>query len=128
MTRTRIHINTLHLSTILLTIFALFPCDVKEPVFQSLGIEYNRPLNKNKTVQKLTDTCETTLYGNFEASIPANDEVHFPAAIHSLFSPAAPHTEDQHFIFANTALLPADTKPPMYILYQRLKLDLTLKA
>ncbi|SHJ32267.1 hypothetical protein SAMN05444280_11649 [Tangfeifania diversioriginum] len=129
MDKRKIHFNGLLVGTIFLTIFALFPCDVKDPLFKAIDIEYNRPLNKNKTALFEKNSCENDFSDELnaiKAQSTGNNQL-FIFGEESIFS-APFYTNNQNTTTKSIAVENPYNYPAMYILYKRLKFDLFLRA
>lgn len=129
MDKRKIHFNGLLVGTIFLTIFALFPCDVKGPLFKAIDIEYNRPLNKNKTALFEKNSCESDFSYELKAiktQSTGNNQL-FVFTDESISS-APFHTKNQKITANYIAEENPRSYPAMYILYKRLKFDMFLRA
>lgn len=129
MNRRKLHIKASLIGTLFLAIYALLPCDVKVPLFNALDVEYNRPLNKNKTVVTGNNGCaidfsnelqatKTKPEGNFSFIILPGENVALDSG----------QTENHSFYFSSNSSGHIESNPPMYILYKRLKFDMAPPA
>lgn len=108
---------------ILLALFSLASCSVKEPVFRAIGIDYVRPLNQNKSTQTFEDSCKV----HEKSSLPVVEIQHIDHQ--KLFTVSG---ENMYFDFqqkienvvSETARQISVNTHPLYILYKRLKFDL----
>ncbi|MCC9070404.1 hypothetical protein LNQ49_02140 [Flavobacterium sp. F-65] len=125
MANKRTYSQKMRLVVILLTVvFALAPCSVKSSLFSVFDIEYFQTLNKNQTAQTGTSYCEVQ-ESNVNQS--ENSVTKLKKQI-----PVLPVSVPQNQILLATALhnphinvnVSAVNKPPLYILYKRLKSDL----
>jgi hypothetical protein len=121
----RTYSKNIRLAVILLSVvFALTPCSVKSSFFSVFDIEYFQTLNKNQTTQTGTSYCEVQ-----ESSVNQSEN---NVEILKKQIPVLPVSISQKDIYFATALhrkdiyvnVTAVNKPPLYILYKRLKSDL----
>jgi len=111
-----------HTFLMLLALFALASCSVKEPVFRAIGADYQRPLNKTKTLLKVEHNC------NF-----SQDDYHHKTTL-QLPDNNLSGTSNKFEINVENALVELVTELPqkttsdkntrLYILYKRLKFDM----
>lgn len=112
--------NTLLL---LLVLFSLTPCSVKESGALAFGVEYQRPFNKTRAFVSHIDSCDNLVFNQVD-SVKTQDlfELDFLA-----------NTPNNTFLFLsdiNDGYLKTKSKKssdlgqPLYILYSRLKLDI----
>lgn len=124
MTRADLHIKKLQQLVFLLAVFvSLAPCTVKESLFNSLDLAYERPLNKNRTVQNQNSQCVAEVFaktatdqeiGKISVALPGPTEVSIPL----------PSIGPQQNTLSKHTKKPLGNGPPIYILYKRLKFDM----
>lgn len=109
--------NTL---TVLLVLFSLTPCIVKESALRTIEISYNKPLNKAKSTSDQifcqsfdteTEQAEALPVKKINAKIPAHSMSDPTPVSHSLCDHPVPENYDDH-----------PSAPPKYILFKRLKI------
>ncbi|QIA07079.1 hypothetical protein [Draconibacterium halophilum] len=49
-----------HALLVVVALFSLASCSVKEPVFRAIGADYQRPLNKTRTTPNFENHCKTS--------------------------------------------------------------------
>ncbi len=111
-----------HTFLMLLALFALASCSVKKPVFRAIGADYQRPLNKTKTLLKVEHNC------NF-----SQDDYHHKTTL-QLPDNNLSGTSNKFEINVENALIElvpelpqkttSDKNTRLYILYKRLKFDM----
>ena len=106
---------------LLLVLFSLAPCGVKESLFHTFGAEYNSPLNKTKTNASQLNTCS---YWHSTTSITngrnLSADIHLPAYFTALQHTSKATSIGKNKHYRNTTC----NSPPIYILFKRMKLDL----
>ena len=107
---------------IVIALFSLASCSVKEPLFKAIGAEYQRPLNKTKTTPILDHHCLTSA-DDFRISS------NFQNSDYKLFGTAVEQAELLRQPTSVTVKLMAQPEIVaenirLYILYKRLKFDM----
>ncbi|MCV9927193.1 hypothetical protein OIU83_05995 [Flavobacterium sp. LS1R49] len=109
---------------LLAVVFALAPCSVKSSLFSVFDIEYFQTLNKNQTTQTGVSYCEVqeSSFNQSESSVEKLKK-QIPVLPVSISQNQISLTTPLHrkHIYVNVT---AVNKPPLYILYKRLKFDL----
>jgi len=118
------HIKFLRNTLLLLVVlFSLTPCSVKESHFLVLNVEYQRPLNKTRALFSQEDSCESLVFHQVET---VKTQVDFDvnllvlAAIH----PPLILADSKEGNLAKQSKKSSNLGRPLYILYSRLKLDM----
>ncbi|KJF41840.1 hypothetical protein [Draconibacterium sediminis] len=111
-----------HALLVVIALFSLASCSVKEPLFKTIGAEYQRPLNKTKTTPNFEHHCHTS---PDDYRISSN----FQNSDHKLFGTAVeraelllPSTATAEYSFPQPEIVAENTR--LYILYKRLKFDM----
>lgn len=108
----------------LVVLFSLSPCSVKESVYQIFGTEYQRPVNKTKTTPSFQNTCQLQVFSagqdikiskisDFDLVNLADQSFHFFIAVDLI---GHPHKRSEFTVRSG---------PLLFILYKRLKLGLS---
>lgn len=107
----------------LVVLFSLSPCTVKESVYHVFGTEYQRPINKTKTTQSFQSTCQAQVFSTSTAHkiSKISDFDLFRIAIQS-FQQLIPIDQSGNPQKRNE--LSVEYSPHLFILYKRLKLGL----
>ncbi|WP_297100890.1 hypothetical protein [uncultured Draconibacterium sp.] len=107
---------------IVIALFSLASCSVKEPLFKAIGAEYQRPLNKTKTTPNFENHCQTSPHDFWISSNAQNSD-------HNLLGTAVERdefllqsTSFVEYSFEQTEIVAENTR--LYILYKRLKFDM----
>lgn len=111
-----------HTFLVLLALFSLASCSVKEPVFRAIGADYQRPLNKTKTLLKVEHNCnfsqddyrQNTTF-QFPDNNPAGTSREFEGNIKASRVQLVPELQQK---------VTSDKNTRLYILYKRLKFDI----
>lgn len=111
-----------HILWVCFLLLALSPCTVKAALFDSVNVEYTKPLNKSKvTIQ--TNSCQYAQIESQHVSIAKQAK-----AIQEM--EAVVFYRIQNFTIRSSKIYSKYSKncsgnsPPKYILYKRLKLDI----
>lgn len=107
----------------LVVLFSLSPCAVKESVYHVFGTEYQRPINKTKTTQSFQNTCQAQVFSTSTAVkiSKISDFDLFRLAILS-FQQLIPI--DQSGNPQKRSEISVQHSPLLFILYKRLKIGL----
>ncbi|HKL72284.1 MAG TPA: hypothetical protein VJ855_06465 [Marinilabiliaceae bacterium] len=121
------HINyTKSVIAMLMVLFALTPCTVKESAYQLVDVEYQRPLNQTKSAHVSSSSCE--LSEMEDAFIVSSEQSQVVGSSSGLRSSSFLHlttsVEIQDFLPEYLNKQPEDSFSPFYILYSRLKIAL----
>ena len=111
-----------HTFLVLLALFSLASCSVKEPVFRAIGADYQRPLNKTKTLLKVEHNCnfsQDDYRHNTTFQLPDNSL----AATNNDFE-RNPETLLIEIVTEFQQKVTSDKNTRLYILYKRLKFDI----
>ena len=107
----------------LVVLFSLSPCTVKESIYQVFGTEYQRPVNKTKTTQSFHSTCQAQVFSTSTVLkiSKISDFDLFRLAVRSFqqFIPI-----DQSGNPQKRSELSVECSPLLFILYKRLKIGL----
>lgn len=111
-----------HALLVVIALFSLASCSVKEPLFKAIGAEYQRPLNKTKTTPNFENHCQTSPDDFQISSNSYNSD-------HNLLGAAVEHNElllqptaISGYSFLQPEIVAENTR--LYILYKRLKFDM----
>jgi len=108
------------ITLIWLILFSLFPCIVKEGMFNWIDIEYSKPLNKSKTTAQ-TRLCQYSPHNiqhiSFEKKSKFNKQIE-PTDFFGQPFFIARATK----VYGNDSKTFSGNSPPKYILYKRLKI------
>lgn len=121
------HINyTKGVILMLMALFALTPCSVKESAYQLVNVEYQRPLNQTKSTQVNNSSCEVSemedgLIVTTTQSNTANLLLDIEPGVISTLTPLL---STQVFTYEYLSSQPSTSFAPLYILYSRLKIAL----
>lgn len=121
------HINyTKGVILMLMALFALTPCSVKESAYQLVNVEYQRPLNQTKSTQVNNSSCEVSemedgLIVTATQSNAANLLLDIEPGVISTLTPLL---STQVFTYEYLSSQPSTSFAPLYILYSRLKIAL----
>src|SRR5690554_750110 len=121
------HINyTKSVIVMLMVLFALTPCTVKESAYQLIDVEYQRPLNQAKSAHVSSSSCE--FYEMEDAFIASSDQSQVVDFLPGLKSSSLLYlttfVDIQNFLPDHLNKQPVDSFSPLYILYSRLKIAL----
>lgn len=111
-----------HTFLVLLALFSLASCSVKEPVFRAIGADYQRPLNKTKTLLKVEHNCnfsQDDYRHNTTFQLPDNN----PAGTNREFEGNIKASRVQ-LVPERQQKVTSDKNTRLYILYKRLKFDI----
>ncbi|GGW34681.1 hypothetical protein [Arenibacter certesii] len=118
-----LHIKNLQRALFLLAIaIALTPCSIKETVFSSFDIAFERPLNKTRTLQSANTECELQVLSHSyikDNTQSAANQVPNAANTASIILAGCKKVALKQYAKKSTG-----NSPPMYILYKRLKFDI----
>ncbi|MCM4167006.1 hypothetical protein DHD08_04830 [Arenibacter sp. H213] len=123
MTGTSLHIKKIQRIVFMLAVFvALTPCSIKETLFSSFEITFERPLNKTKSTQSINTFCESEVV--VQTNIECNSKlaaINLPDIANSItIIPIG----CKKVALKQYAKRTSGKSPPMYILYKRLKFDI----
>ena len=117
------HFNR-HFIWLVIALFSLAPCSVKEQWLSQINIEHNSSTNKVKTTQVSTSICSEPVQSSIsDTDVHKKQEKRFSRSNlgienRSLFV-ARTELKTPYFLSENQG-----NSPPKYILYQRLKISL----
>src|SRR5690554_6332356 len=124
MSRTDLHIKKVQQLVFLLAVLvSLTPCTVKETLFHSFGLAFERPLNKNKTVQNFNSPCLTEMLSRAQTEERAEAKADILPHIKRPSIPPLWATPKK-IVFKKNTKKASGNSPPIYILYKRLKFDM----
>ena len=121
------HINyTKGVILMLMALFALTPCSVKESAYQLINVEYQRPLNQTKSTQVNNSSCEVSEMedGLIVATTQSNAANLLLDIEPGVISTLTPLLSTQVFTYEYLSSQPSTSFAPLYILYSRLKIAL----
>ena len=123
MPRTKSHIrNVKHILLMWFVLFSLSPCTVKEIVFNSVNVDYAKPLNKSKTAAQ-TSSCQYSSNDSRPISIAEKSNLNKQTEPVDFYN--NPHFEVRSTkVHNNYSKTSSGNSPPKYILYKRLKIDI----
>ena len=106
---------------LLAVLVSLTPCTIKDSLFSSFGIAFERPLNKNKSAQTHNPSCVT--------EILSKTQTEERTVTMAVIRPQITKSPSYSVAPKKTALKKRSKKasgnaPPIYILYKRLKFDM----
>ncbi|WP_167614097.1 hypothetical protein [Maribellus sediminis] len=111
-----------HLTLVLLALFSLASCSVKEPVFRAIGVDYLKPLNKTKVSQNFEHNCNTSPDDYLQSGTVQHPDNKLLAATNMVNDVAEPAVSGFEPVFSGE--LVSSKNIPFYILYKRLKFDM----
>ncbi|GGG45197.1 hypothetical protein [Bizionia arctica] len=124
MKKTKSHFKFLRNTLLLLVVlFSLTPCSVKESGAKAFDIEYQRPLNKTRAVITQLDSCENLIFNQAETVQTQKVSV-FTLPVISTVEPPLILTDSEESNLIKQSKKPLDLSLPLYILYKRFKMDL----
>lgn len=121
------HINyTKSVIVMLMALFALTPCTVKESAYQLVNVEYQRPLNQTKSAHVSSSTCEfSDMQDVFIVSSEQSLIKYFSSGLKpSSLLDLTVSVDVKDFLPEHLSKHPEDSYSPLYILYNRLKIAL----
>ncbi len=110
-----------------MVLFAFTPCTVKESTYKLLDVEYQRPLNQTKSTHITSSNCQSSDFEDiFVVSSDQSQVVDFSSGLRpSSLIDLTVSVNIQDFLPEHLNKQPEDSSSPLYILYNRLKIDLT---
>ncbi|WP_163326031.1 hypothetical protein [Draconibacterium mangrovi] len=107
---------------VVIALFSLASCSVKEPLFKAIGAEYQRPLNKTKTTPNFDHHCQTSpddfrISSNFH-----NSDQNLLGTAVERDELLLQSTSFSEYSFLQPEIVAENTR--LYILYKRLKFDM----
>ncbi|MCX7547408.1 hypothetical protein OS188_05505 [Xanthomarina sp. F1114] len=124
MKNTNPHIKFLRNSIILLVVlFSLTPCSVKESGSVLFNFEYQRPLNKTRVSFSQENSCNSLIFNQVE-TVQTQKTVDLDLRTVSISNPFLFSTVFGEVNQIKSSNASPDIGRPLYILYSRLKLDL----
>ena len=121
------HINyTKGVILMLMALFALTPCSVKESAYQLVNVEYQRPLNQTKSTQVNNSSCEVSeMEDGLTVTATQSNTANLLLDIEpEVISTLTPLLSTQVFTYEYLSSQPSASFAPLYILYSRLKIAL----
>nr|WP_319510605.1 hypothetical protein [uncultured Draconibacterium sp.] len=107
---------------VVVALFSLASCSVKEPLFRAIGAEYQRPLNKTKATPNFEHHCHTSPDDfRISSNVHNSDYKLLGTAIEQAELFLLPTTTTE-YSFQQTEIVAENTR--LYILYKRLKFDM----
>lgn len=108
---------------ILVVLFALTPCSVKEAGSVALNIEYQRPFNKTRVAISQENSCENLVFTQVE--MVKNQELQaLDIVVNTSNNPVLFLFDSKEGSIIKQSKKSSDLGRPLYILYSRLKLDI----
>ncbi|MDX1363448.1 MAG: hypothetical protein R3243_04495, partial [Arenibacter latericius] len=107
---------------VLVIAVALTPCSIKETVFSSFDIAFERPLNKTRTLQIGSTDCEPQAFALSHTD--SNIQLKALEVSDTSFTTPIIVSGCKKVALKQYAKRTTGNSPPMYILYKRLKFDI----
>ena len=124
MINTRKHIRFIKNTLLLIVVlFSLTPCSVKESSSFVFNLEYQRPLNKTRALVSQDKTCESSVFNQLE-TVKTQELLELNVLATTLSSNPLLVTDIKKRYLKNNYEKPSNHSRPLYILYNRLKLDI----
>ena len=107
---------------VVVALFSLASCSVKEPLFKAIGAEYQRPLNKTKTTPNFENHCQTSPDDFRISSNAQNFDPNLLGTAVECDELLLQSTSISGYSFEQPEIVAENTR--LYILYKRLKFDM----
>ncbi len=109
---------------VLLALYSMVPCAVKDTLYHSIGITYAKPLHKSQSAVQLSQNCDTAKVNIGNSVVVKNYQkapFFSPFCYGSFIYDITYVTSRVKTISTTTAII---CTPPLYILFKRFKFDL----
>lgn len=115
--------STRSILIMLVVLFSLSPCTVKESIYQIIGTEYQRPVNKTKATQSFQNTCQSSVFSvSQKVKVTKLSDFDLFRLAFQYLKPIMPAYKTE--TWPGRKEVWADYNEPLFILYKRFKIGL----